>query len=57
MVRNNRRKNYTMKERISYHKGRSKSGGKRGAYSSGYVKGARTAAFKAKKYYGNGGKK
>lgn len=46
-----------MKERISYHKGRSKSGGKRGAYSSGYVKGARTAAFKAKKYYGNGGAK
>lgn len=57
MARNNKRKNYSMRERISYHEGRSKAGGKRGAYSQGYVKGARTAASKAKKYYGgkNGG--
>ncbi len=55
MARNNRRKNYSMKERISYHEGRSKLGGKCGAYSAGYVKGARTAASRAKKYYGNNG--
>ena len=46
MARNKLCKNYSMKERISYHEGRSKSGGKLGAYSAGYVKGARTAASK-----------
>ncbi len=55
MARNKLCKNYSMKERISYHEGRSKSGGKLGAYSAGYVKGARTAASRAKKYYGNNG--
>ncbi len=58
MARNRHSKNYSMKERISYHEGRSKAGGKRGAYSAGYVKGARTAASRAKNYYGGnkGGK-
>lgn len=59
MTSNRQRKNYSMKERISYHEGRSKAGGKRGAYSQGYVKGARTAVSRAKNYYGGnkGGRK
>ncbi len=55
MERNKQFKNYSMEERISYHKGRSKSGGKRGAYSAGYVKGAKIAANRAKNYYGKQG--
>lgn len=53
MSKNNGCKNYSMRERISYHEGRSTAGGCKGAYSKGYVKGARTAANKAKQYYGN----
>lgn len=52
MAKNRQRKNYSMKERISYHEGRSIVGGKRGAYSQGYVKGAKTAVSRAKNYYG-----
>ncbi len=58
MIKNRRRKNYTMKERISYHKGRKKIRGQRGAYSAGYVNGATIAVNKAKRYYnGNRGNK
>lgn len=52
MSRNNRRKNYSMKERVSYHEGRSHTGVVRGAFSKGYVKGARAAVSRAKQYYG-----
>lgn len=46
-------KRRSMKERISYHNGKSKIGGTKGAYSKGFVKGAYAAKKELLDYYGN----
>lgn len=46
-------KRRSMKEKISYHNGKAKSGGTKGAYSKGYVKGAYAAKKAFSNYYEN----